>query len=578
MYVTRVPNRNSPPAVLLRESYRDGNKVKTRTLANLSSWSDEKVNALKSVLIGEVPKVDLLGSFEITRSLPHGAVAAVLGTLRSLGLEEMIDKEPSRNRDLVVAMITSQIIDPTSKFGISRGLRTETASSSLGEVLCLSRSDEDDLYSAMDYLFSRQEKIEYELAKKHLNDGVLLLYDVSSAAFETKTCPLGKIGHAKDGVHGRLQIVYGQLTTKEGIPVAIEVFSGNTADPKTVLTTVKKIKERFCLNNVCIVGDRGMLTKARIEEDVSPEDLNFITALRAPQIKSLIKEGFIQPSLFDNMDMAEIQHPDFLSQRLVVCKNPLLAKERGIKREELLIATEKELEKIKQQTTRERRKLKGKDKIAIKVGKVINHYRMEKHFIIEISEDSFSYSRNLETITAEKELDGFYVIRTDLNKEVASTAEVVSGYKALSNVERVFRNFNTDLDIRPIRHHTENRVKAHVFLRMLSCYVSWHMNERLKTMLFKDDDTEKAEELRSSPVAPAKRSESALKKVQTKRTVDKDPVHSFETLLRDLSTITANQIQPTDLDCKPFTMITVPTKLQAKAFKLLGVSHRLGYM
>ncbi len=577
MYVARVPNRGSPPAILLRESYREGGKVKNRTLANLSRWPEEKVDALAAVLKGRAPASGLEGSFDIIRSLPHGHVAAVLGVLSDLGLQELIDAVPSRSRDLVVAMVVAQVIEPSSKFALARGLRAATASSSLGEVLSLSGADEDDLYAAMDWLRPRQEAIEDALAARHLKDGTLVLYDVSSAAFEGRTCPLGALGHPKDGVHGRLQIVYGLLTTKEGIPVAIEVFRGNTGDPKTVASQVQKLKKRFSLSHVVLVGDRGMLTKARLENDVIPAQLEFITALRAPQIKALVESGAIQLSLFDTSDLFEIAHPDYPGERLVACKNPLLAMERARKRESLLGATEAELATIATAVARQSRPLRGKDKIALRVGKVINHYKVAKHFVLGIEDDVFSFHRDEAKIAAEAALDGIYVLRTSLDEEAFGDDEVVSSYKALAYVERVFRGFNTDLDIRPIRHRSEERVRAHVFLRMLSYYVTWHMEARLAPMLFKDDDHQGAEAQRTSPVAPALRSESALRKVHTKRTEYDEPVHSFATLLKDLATIAANKVQPLNTDLPVFTVITTPTPIQRRAFELLGVSHRLGY-
>jgi hypothetical protein len=471
-------------------------------------------------------------------------------------------------------MVVAQVIEPSSRFALARGLRAETASSSLGEVLSLTGADEDDLYAAMDWLRPRQAAIEDALAARHLKDGTLVLYDVSSAAFEGRTCPLGALGHPKDGVHGRLQIVYGLLTTKEGIPVAIEVFKGNTGDLATVASQVQKLKERFSLSHVVLVGDRGMLTTARLENDVIPAQLEFITALRAPQIKALVESGAIQLSLFDTSDLFEIAHPDYPGERLVACKNPLLAIERARKRESLLSATEAELATIATAVRRQSWPLRGKDKIALRVGKVINHYKMAKHFVLEIEGDVFSFRRDEAKIAAEAALDGIYVLRTSLDEEAFGDDEVVSSYKALAYLERVFRGFNIDLDI---RHRNEERVRAHVFLRMLSYYVTWHMERRLAPMLFKDDDHQGAEAQRTSPVAPALRSESALRKIHTKRTEHNEPVHSFATLLKDLATIAANKVQPLSSDLPVFTVITTPTPIQRRAFELLGVSHRLGY-
>ena len=577
MYVAKVPNRGSPPAVLLRESYREAGKVKNRTLANLSAWPDAKVDALSRVLKGQPPPAaDLDGTFEITRSLPHGHVAAVLGTARLLGLDELIDPVPSRHRDLVMAMAAAQVIDPGSKLAIARGLRDATAASSLGEVLGAGCCDEDDLYEAMDWLAARQQTIEDALAARHLAGGTLVLYDVSSAAFEGRTCPLGAIGHPKDGVRGRLQIVYGLLTSPEGIPVAIEVFAGNTGDPKTVASQVTKVKDRFGITKVVLVGDRGMLTAARLREDVRPGGLDWITALRAPQVKKLVRDGDLQLTLFDVQDLAEITSPDFPGERLVACMNPFLEAERARKRESLLAATEADLAKIAAACARARRPLRGQDTIAVRVDRVLNRRKVGKHFTIAITDDSFSYARNQDSVTAEAKLDGIYVLRTSVGPGDLDSPEVVSSYKALAQVERAFRAFNTDLDIRPIRHRTEDRVRAHVFLRMLSYYITWHMQARLAPVLFTDDDKPAAQAARPSPVAPAARSPKALAKAAAKRTGDELPVHSFASLLTDLATICLNTITPADPALPGFRLITTPTAVQRHAFDLLGVSHRLG--
>jgi Transposase DDE domain len=571
-----VPNRGSPPAILLRESYREAGKVKTRTLANLTAWPEAKVDALSRVLKGQQPAAALGGTFEITWSLPHGHVAAVLGTVRDLGLEELIDPLPSRQRDLVTAMAVAQVIEPDSKLAIARGLRGETAASSLGEVLGLGGCDEDDLYAAMDWLAARQQRIEDGLAARHLAGGTLVLYDVSSAAFEGRTCPLGAIGHPKDGVHGRLQIVYGLLTSAGGIPVAIEVFKGNTGDPKTVGAQVAKVKNRFGLTTVVLVGDRGMLTAARLREDVGPAQLDWITALRAPQVKALVRDGALQLSLFDAQDLAEITSPDYPGERLVACKNPFLQAERARKRESLLAATEADMAKIAAACARARRPLRGHEKIALRADRVLRRRKVAKHFTLDIGDDHFSYARNRDSITAEAALDGIYVLRTSAGPGGLDAGEVVSSYKSLAGVERAFRAVNTDLDIRPIRHRTQTRVRAHVFLRMLSYYVTWHMQDRLAPMLFTDDDKPAAQAARPSPVAPAARSPKALAKAATKHTGSDLPVHSFQTLLRDLATICLNQIQPAHSALPGFRLITTPTPNQRRAYDLLGVSHRLG--
>jgi len=577
MYVAKVPNRGSPPAVLLRESYREAGKVKNRTLANLSSWPEAKVDALARVLKGQpAPAAAAEGTFEIARSLPHGHVAAVLGTARALGLEELLDPEPSRQRDLVTAMVVAQVIAPDSKLAIARGLQAETAATSLGEVLGVAGCDEDDLYAAMDWLAARQDRIEDALAGRHLAGGTLVLYDVSSAAFEGRTCPLGAIGHPKDGVRGRLQIIYGLLTSKDGVPVAIEVFEGNTGDPKTVASQVAKVKDRFALARVVLVGDRGMLTAARLREDVGPAGLDWITALRAPQVKALVRDGALQLSLFDEMDLAEIGSPDYPGERLVACKNPFLEAERARKRESLLRATEADLEKIAAAVARDRRPLRGTEAIALRADRVLRRRKVAKHFTTSISDAHFSFARNTSSITAEAALDGIYVLRTTVTGDSLDSGEVVSSYKALAQVERAFRAFNTGLDIRPIRHRTEQRVRAHVFLRMLSYYLTWHLHDRLAPLLFTDDDKPTTQAARTSPVAPAARSPKALAKAAAKHTGGGLPVHSFTSMLADLATICFNQIQPADPTLPAFRLVTTPTPLQRQALDLLGVSHRLG--
>jgi transposase len=580
MYVTRVPNRGSPPAVLLRESYRQDGKVKTRTLANLTRWPEPKVEALSRALKGLPPRMDLAlaEAFQITRSLAHGHVAAVLGTAQRLGLAELIDTKPSRSRDLVMAMLAAQVIAPGSKLAISRSLRAETATSSLGQVLGVAGADEDDLYQAMDWVLKRKDDIESRLAARHLVNGTLVLYDVSSAAFEGHTCPIAKIGHARDGVKGRLQIVYGLLCTTAGVPVSIEVFEGNTADPKTLATQITKLKERFQLDRVALVGDRGMLTSARIESELRPAQLDWITALRAPQIKALVEADALQLSLFDEQNLIEITtHPDYPGERLVCCRNPVLAAQRTRKRNELLAATGKELEKIAAATSREKRPLRGREAIALRVGKIINHYKMAKHYTIEISDEAFTFSPKTDQINAEAALDGIYVLRTSLPEQTLANGDVVLRYKGLEDVERFFGTLNTELDVRPIRHRLEDRVRAHMFLRMLSYYISWHMKQALAPILFYDNDKHAAAAKRTDPVAAAQRSDTALAKAARKRTEDDYPVHSFTSLLKDLATLCLNYIQPAD-DIPTFTKLTTPTPLQRRAFQLLDISHCFGHM
>jgi Transposase DDE domain len=576
MYITRVPNRGSPPAVLLRESYRERGKVKTRTLANLSRWPEHKVDRLQRALKGVPTTSDLAEAFEITRSLPHGHVAAVLGTAEKLGIAELIDPAPSRNRDLVCAMLAATVIAPASKLATARGLRADTATSSLGQVLGVCGVDEDDLYAAMDWVLARKDTIEDALAARHLANGTLVLYDVSSAAFEGHTCPLGAIGHPRDGVKGRLQIVYGLLCSAKGAPVAIEVFDGNTADPKTLKAQIDKLKTRFGLANIALVGDRGMLTSARIRDELRPAHVDWISALRADQIRVLANDGALQLSLFDEQNLFEITHPDYPGERLVCCHNPALAEERARKRAELLAATEKELHTIAAATRRQRRPLRGQDTIALRVGKVRNKFKMAKHFHLDITDAAFTFTRNQDSIAAEAALDGIYVLRTSLPTQTLQREEVVLRYKDLADVERFFRTLNSELDVRPIRHRLADRVRAHMFLRMLSYYISWHMKQALASILFADNDKPAAAAKRADPVSPAQRSDEALSKAARKRTHDDDPVHSFTSLLTDLATICANHIQPTN-DLPAFTMITTPTPLQRRAFELLGVSHRHGY-
>ena len=435
--------------------------------------------------------------------------------------------------------------------------------------------DEDDLYAAMDWALERKDIIENTLAARHLANGTLVLYDVSSAAFEGRSCPLGAIGHPRDGVKGRLQIVYGLLCSTAGIPIAIEVFEGNTADPKTLAAQISKLKTRFRLSRVCLVGDRGMLTNARIRDEVRPAQLDWISALRAPQINTLVDDGALQLSLFDEQDLLEITSPEFPGERLVCCHNPALAQQRAGKRQELLAATEKELTPIATATRRANRPLRGKDKIALRVGKVFNHYKMAKHFTIEITDESFTFTRNTEAIAAEAALDGIYVLRTSLPEQTLTQHDVVPRYKNLADVERFFRTLNSELDVRPIRHRLADRVRAHMFLRMLSYYISWHMKAALAPILFVDNDKPAAAAKRANPVAAAQRSDDALAKAARKRTPDNTPVHSFTSLLADLATLCANHIQPAD-DMPAFTMTTTPTPLQRRAFELLDISHRHG--
>jgi hypothetical protein len=582
MYVATVPNRNSPPAILLRESYREGARVRNRTLANLSHWPAAKIEALRALLRGQAlapGAAALERSFEIERSLPHGHVAAVLGTLRGLGLDRLLEaKTRARARDLVLAMLIERVITPHSKLATARALSQATQASTLGELLALgAQVDEDDLYEAMDWLLARQGEIEAALAKRHLGEGSLVLYDVSSTYFEGRCCPLARLGHSRDGKHDRPQIVFGLLTNAAGCPVAVEVFEGNTGDPKTLGAQIAKLRARFGLKRIVLVGDRGMITDARIDAELAPvEGLDWITALRAPAIAALVSEGSLQLSLFDQRDLAEIASPEFPDERLIVCKNPLLAEERSRKRKELLEATERALEQIAAATRRAKRALRGKDRIALRVGKVLDRHKVGKHFRLTIGETRFAYARDEAAIAREAALDGIYVIRTSVSPSDLSAEQAVRSYKRLAEVERAFRSLKTvDLHIRPIYHHKAERVRAHVFLCTLAYYVEWHMRERLKALLFDEEDKRGAEASRKSVVAKAQRSARTLAKIHTKQTPEGLPVHSFRTLLQDLATLTQNRIVPKISGAQPFTMLATPTAVQQRAFDLLAISPRL---
>ena len=560
---------------LLRRSYREDGKVKHQTLGNLSHLPPDLIDTIRGRLRGEIPPGD--GQFEIVRSLPHGHVVAVLGTLRKIGLEELIASRSCSERTLVVAMIVARVIDACSKLATARELSEETASSSLGLELGIDSVSEDELYAAMDWLRERQNRIENKLAKKHLEDGSLILYDVSSSFYTGTHCTLAKFGHSRDRKKGFPQIIYGLLCNSDGCPVAIEVFEGNTGDPKTFSSQIQKVRKRFGLKRVVFVGDRGMITSKRIDEELREVDgLDWITALRADSIKKLAEQGVVQTSLFDEQDLVEVSSPDYPGERLVVCRNPLLTEERARKRQELLAATEKKLNEIVAATQRKRNRLKGKDKIGIRVGKVVNKHKMEKHFILEITEESFSYRRNDEKIAAEAILDGLYVIRTSVSKEALGPESTVRAYKNLSKVERAFRCIKTvDLKVRPIFHRLDERVRAHVFLCMLAYYVELHMRHKLAPILFDDEDKELAEAVRESIVAPAKRSPKAKRKDLTKRTQDDTPVHSFRTLLQDLKTLCKNRIRTqSDRSCE-FYMLTQPTAVQQRALELLDLSSSL---
>jgi len=569
MYIDAVPNRNSPPAILLRESARVGKKIVKRTLANLSDWPAPQIDLLRRVLKGE-SLVSFSDALQITRSLPHGHVAAALGTWRRIGLESDLARTPSAERNLVCALIVARILAPASQLATARGLHEQTASSSLGALLGLELVDEDHLYAAMDWLLSRQARIEDKLAARHLKEGSMVLYDVTSTYFEGRHCPLAHYGHSRDERPGNLQIVFGLLTNQEGCPVAVEVFEGNTGDPKTVSAQIRKLRQRFRLKQLVLVGDRGMLTSARIREELETEEgVRWITALRALQIQQLASDGNLQLSLFDQQDLAEIQHPAYPGERLIACRNPLLADERKRKREELLKATEKQLEKIRAATQRQRRPLRGKKEIGLRVGKLLGHYKMGKHLQLTIEEERFDWKPKPGSIEREAALDGIYVIRTGVPAEQLTSSQVVATYKSLSTVERAFRSMKSvDLKVRPIYHHQAERVKAHVFLCMLAYYVEWHMRRALAPLLFDDEDHQAAQAQRTSVVAQAQRSESAQRKAASQQTVEGLPVHSFRSLLADLATLTRNRVRMGE---HTFDMLATPTAVQERALELLQV-------
>ena len=573
MYIESVPNRNSPPAILLRESYREDGKVRKRTLCNLSDWPKAHIEGLRGVLKGGTVIATEREAFTITRSLPHGHVGAALGTAHRIGLDRILGPDGNRCRDLVLAMIVGRILDPASKLAAARALSPATATSSLGTVLGLGEVDEDELYTALDWLLERQPAIETTLARRHLKNGTLVLYDVSSSYMEGRCCPIAQRGYSRDRRRGTLQIVYGLLCAPDGCPVAIQVFEGNTGDPMTLATQVEKLKQRFALDHVVLVGDRGMITQARLTEDIKAAGLDWITALRAPAIQELVKGGALQLSLFDQRDMAAITSPDFPDERLIVCRNPDLAAQRTRKRQELLAATERDLARIQAAVARKRNPLRGAAPIALAVGAVIEQHKMRKHFELAITDHSFGFARKTVEIAAEAATDGIYIVRTGLPADVLDDAATVRSYKSLSQVERAFRCIKTvDLHVRPIYHWLADRVRAHVFLCMLAYYLEWHMRQELAPMLFDDTNKEAAWAARASVVAPAQRSEAAIRKQTTGVTPDGLPVHSFRTLLADLATLTRNTIVTAIAPALPLIVLARPTPVQRRAYELLQLA------
>jgi transposase len=565
MYIEIVPNRNSRPAILLREGWREGKKVCKRTLANLSDWPAQKVATLRRVLKDE-PLVSPEDAFAIERSWPHGHVEAVLETVRHIGLDKLIGAKRSRERDLVLAMIVERLIAPCSKLATTRMWHSTT----LAQLLEVEDADEEELYAAMDWLLERQGRIEKRLAARHLGEGRQVLYDVSSSYYEGHTCPLVQFGHSRDGKRGKPILVYGVLTDVQGRPVAVQVYPGNTGDPSTVADQVEKLKGRFALERVVLVGDRGMLTQTQVEALKDHPGIGWISALRSEKVRQLVDAEHLQLSLFDERNLAEIRSTDFPDERLVACFNPLLAEERRRKRNELLDATELLLEKIRAEVGRRTKTPLSAAQIGQKVGKVINRHKVGKHFEVSIADGHFSFSRRTAAIKREAELDGLYVIRTSEPQQTLSAQDTVRSYKNLAQVERVFRTLKSaDLRIRPIHHRGEERVRAHIFLCLLAYYLEWHMRQALSALLF-DDQTLPVERERRDPVAPAEPSAAARRKKTERETEDGYPIHSFATLIAELATRCRHLCRMrSDPHSPAFFQDTLPTPLQIRALELI---------
>jgi transposase len=563
MHIDGVPNRTSRPTYLLRESYRVGKKVRKRTLANLSTLSDEQIEAIRAVLSGQTvrPVEELL---QATQSRSHGAVQAVRVAMQRLGFEALIASRSSPERDAVCAMVAARVLAPHTKLATTRWWHTTTLADEYGVL----DADEMDLYGAMDWLLERQTAIQKKLAARHLSEGALALYDLSSSYFEGRCCPLAKIGYSRDGKRNTPQVNYGLLTNRSGCPVAISVYEGNTSDASTLMPQVTQLREQFGLERLVLVGDRGMISHKAIGELRTLEGLAWITALKSTQIRALVEGGELQLGLFDERNLFEFSDPQFPGERLMACRNVDLGKLRAHKREALLAATEKELEKVR--TRIDNGSLVGRDKIGVRVGKVVNKYKVAKHFALTIEENGFEFKRLADQIAAEAALDGLYVIRTSVPTNQMSSDEAVRSYKALAEVERAFRSMKTiDLHIRPIHHRLENRVRAHIFLCMLAYYVEWHMREAWRELMFADEDLDAKKH--RDPVAAATRSDAALEKVFTRKLKDGSSVHSFRTLLADLSTIVRNTCQARvgPRSGATFQMTTLPNPAQARALQLL---------
>ena len=559
-------------SVLLRSSYRKDGKVKHETLGNLTELPPDVIDFIRLRLNGELDEGAPHSPFEIVRSLPHGNVMAVLQTAKMLGLDNLIASRRCRERDLIMALVIARILSPRSKLSTNAALQEETAKHTLSEELQLGEVDVHQLYNAMDWLLERQTRIENKLAKKHLQDGQLVLFDVSSSYYTGRPSALIKHGYSRDHRGDRPQIVYGLLCDSDGRPIAIEVFPGNTADPPTFTQIVIRVRKRFGINRIVFVGDRGMITTARINEDLrGVTGLDWISALRTEGIRKLYNAGAIQMSLFEKQDLAEVTCEYFPDERLVVCRNPALAEERARKRESLLQATEEKLEVIRVATCRRRNPLRGEPEIGLRVGKVINKHKVGKHFELTITDKSFTYSRNEPQIQEEAALDGLYVVRSSVEKKRMDSEQVVGTYKSLAKVERAFRCIKTvDLSLRPIYHQNEDRIRSHVFICMLAYYVEWHMRERLRPILYAEEDHASAQASRKSVVAPSQRSTAAKRKDRTRRTDDGYPVQSFADVLKDLGTICCNKVRISDCDAT-YQKVTTPTAYQEHVLKLLDV-------
>ncbi|MDZ7751828.1 MAG: IS1634 family transposase [Gammaproteobacteria bacterium] len=547
---------------LLRRSYREGKTVKNETLGNLSHLPDTLIDIIRRTLKGE-SFVPLAQRFEIMRSRAHGHVEAVDIALSKLGLSRLLVARPCRERDLVLAMVAARILAPHTKLATTRWWHSTT----LAEDFGVADATEDDLYAAMDWLLERQGAIEKKLAARHLQSGGLVLYDLSSSYFEGSTCPLAKMGYNRDGKKGKLQVNYGLLTDPRGCPVAVSVHEGNTADPKTILPQVQHVREQFGIAEFVIVGDRGMLSHKAIDELREHDGIGWVTALKSVSIRALIEQGAMQLDLFDERNLFEFTHPDYPDERLVACRNPELAKLRAHKRESLLQATERNLDKARASVAAGR--LRGQDKIGVRVGKVLNQYKVAKHFELDITDDGFYFSRNAQSIATEAALDGLYIIRTSLTTAQADDAQCVRYYKLLAQVERAFRSMKSiDLHVRPIHHRLSDRVRAHIFLCMLAYYVEWHLREAWRELMFADED--QAAKATRDPVAPAKRTQAAETKVSRRTLDDGTPVHSFHTLLTELSTIVRNTLRTPDAgaDAPTFDLTTVVTAQQQHALDL----------